>query len=35
MSTTSFFKTLFLTELIQGLWVTLRQLLFRPSITIM
>ena len=35
MSTQSFFKTLFLTELIQGLGVTLRQFLFRPSITIM
>ena len=35
MRTASFFKTLFLAELIKGLSVTLRQFLFRPSITIM
>ena len=34
MRTSSFFKTLFLTELLVGLSVTLRQFLFRPSITI-
>ena len=35
MSTQSIFKTLFLTELVKGLGVTLRQFLFRPSITVM
>ena len=29
----SFFKTFFLTELIAGLWVTIRQFFFRPNIT--
>ena len=30
----SLFKTLFLTELFVGLWVTLRQFVFRPNITV-
>ena len=30
----TFFKTFFLTELFQGLWVTLRQFAARPSITV-
>jgi NADH-quinone oxidoreductase subunit I len=30
----SFFKTFFLTELLVGLWVTLRQFVFRPNVTV-
>ena len=30
----SFLKTFFLAELIQGLWVTMRQFAFRPNITV-
>ena len=34
MSTsTSVFKTFFLTELVQGLWITLRQFVARPNVT--